>query len=129
MGRRICISSSPRYLSFAQYLKSIKLLTILQKEHPLFKRQDDNLIAVVELDLKEALTGWQRTISTIDGKQVPVRGGGPTPPGFRETFPNLGMPKSKGKNKDERGDMIVEVKVKFPTSLTLAQKSHLKEIL
>jgi len=35
------------------------------------------------------------------------------------------MPKSKSKNKDERGDMIVEVKVKFPTSLTLAQKSHL----
>lgn len=102
---------------------------ITEKEHPLFKRQDDNLIAVIELDLKEALTGWQRTISTIDGKQVPVRGGGPTPPGYRETFPHLGMPKGKGKNKDERGDMIVEVKVKFPASLTLAQKSHLKEIL
>ena len=104
-------------------------LISLQKDHPLFKRQDDNLVAVIELDLKEALTGWQRTISTIDGKQVPVRGGGPTPPGYRETFPHLGMPKSKSKNKDERGDMIVEVKVKFPTSLTLAQKSHLKEIL
>ena len=106
-----------------------KRLISLQKDHPLFKRQDDNLVAVIELDLKEALTGWQRTISTIDGKQVPVRGGGPTPPGYRETFPHLGMPKSKSKNKDERGDMIVEVKVKFPSSLTLAQKSHLKEIL
>ena len=110
-------------------LLSSKLLTPRQKEHPLFKRQDDNLIATIELDLKEALTGWQRTISTIDGKQVPVRGGGPTAPGFRETFPHLGMPKSKGKNRDERGDMIVEVKVKFPTSLTLAQRSQLKEIL
>lgn len=102
---------------------------ITEKEHPLFRRQDDDLVAVIELDLKESLTGWQRTISTIDGKQVPVRGGGPTPPGYRETFPHLGMPKSKSKTKDERGDMIVEVKVKFPTSLTLAQKSHLKEIL
>ena len=109
--------------------QSLKMLTTRQKEHPLFKRQDDNLVATIELDLKEALTGWQRTISTIDGKQVPVRSGGPTPPGFRETFPHLGMPKSKGKNRDERGDMIVEVKVKFPTSLTLAQKSQLKEIL
>ena len=81
----------------------------------------------MELELKEALTGWKRTIPTIDGKQIPVSGGGPTAPGFRETFPERGMPKSK--KPSDRGDMIVEVKVKFPTSLTLAQKSQLKEIL
>ena len=44
-------------------------------------------MAVVELELKEALTGWKRTIPTIDGKQIPVSGGGPTAPGYRETFP------------------------------------------
>lgn len=102
-------------------------LTLLQKEHPLFKREDDNLKIVIELDLKEALTGWRRTISTIDGKQMPVSSGGPTSPGFRETFPHQGMPKSK--RPMERGDMIVEVKVKFPSSLTLAQKNQLKDIL
>ncbi|MCJ1456610.1 hypothetical protein MMC28_006972 [Mycoblastus sanguinarius] len=100
---------------------------VTEKPHSLFTREEDNLKAVIELELKEALTGWQRTISTIDGKQVPVRGGGPTAPGFRETFPHLGMPKSK--KPSERGDMIVEVKVKFPSSLTVAQKSHLKGIL
>ena len=98
-----------------------------QKEHPVFRRDGDNLVAPIELDLKEALTGWRRTIPTIDGKQIPVSGGGPTAPGFRETFPERGMPKSK--KPSDKGDMIVEVKVKFPTSLTLAQKSHLKEIL
>lgn len=81
----------------------------------------------MELELKEALTGWKRTLPTIDGKQIPVSGGGPTAPGFRETFPERGLPRSK--KPTERGDMIVEVKVKFPTSLTLAQKTHLKEIL
>lgn len=99
----------------------------IQKEHPLFTREDDNLRAVIELDLKEALTGWKRTIGTIDGKQLPISGGGPTQPGFKENFPNLGMPKSK--KPTERGDMIVEVKVKFPSSLTPAQKAQLKEIL
>ena len=93
----------------------------------MFKREDDNLRAVIELDLKEALTGWKRTIATIDGKQVPISGGGPTQPGFKESFPNLGMPKSK--KPTERGDMIVEIKVKFPTSLTPAQKAKLKEVL
>ena len=84
-------------------------------------------MAVVELDLKEALTGWKRTIPTIDGKQIPVSGGGPTAPGFREPFPERGMPKSK--KPSDRGDMIVEVKVKFPKSLTPAQKTQLREIL
>lgn len=100
---------------------------ITEKPHPIFKREDDTLLAVIELDLKEALTGWKRTISTIDGKQVPLSSGGPTGPGFRETFPSLGMPKSK--KPTERGDMIVEVKVKFPSSLTPAQKSKLRDIL
>ena len=99
----------------------------VQKQHSTFRREGDNLVATVDLDLKEALTGWKRTIPTIDGKQIPVSGGGPTAPGFRETFPERGMPKSKKPN--DRGDMIVEVKVKFPTSLTLAQKSQLKDIL
>lgn len=102
-------------------------MSFLQKPHNAFKREDDNLRHVIELDLKEALTGWSRTIGTIDGKQVPASGGGPTYPGYVITFPHLGMPKSK--KPSERGDMLVEVKVKFPSSLTAAQKSHLKEIL
>lgn len=93
----------------------------------MFKRDGDNIRAEVEIDLKEALTGWKRTIATIDGKQVPVSGGGPTPPGYETTFPSLGMPKSK--KPTERGDFIVKVKVKFPTTLTPAQKTRLKEIL
>lgn len=99
----------------------------LQKEHPLFKRDGDDLRMTIELDLKEALTGWQRTVSTIDGRQLPASGGGPTQPGYEIRFPNQGMPKRK--NPSDRGDMIVQVKVKFPTSLTQAQKSKLKEIL
>ena len=56
-----------------------------------------------------------------------VSGGGPTAPGHVIPYPNLGMPKSK--KPAERGDMLVEVKVKFPASLTVAQKSKLREIL
>ena len=93
----------------------------------MFKREGDDLRAMVELDLKEALTGWKKTITTIDGKQVQVSGGGPTQPDHEIRYPELGMPKSK--KLGERGDMIVQVKVKFPSSLTPQQKSQLKEIL
>ena len=99
----------------------------MQKAHPVFKREGDDLRVVLELDLKEALTGWKRTIGTIDGKQVPVSGGGPTQPGYEERFPNLGMPRRK--NISDRGDMVVQIKVKFPSNLSQTQKTRLKEIL
>jgi len=81
----------------------------------------------VEIDLKEALTGWKRTVKTIDGKQVNVGSAGPTGPTYTDRFPNLGMPKSK--KPTERGDFVVGVKINFPTKLSVEQKAKLKEIL
>ncbi|KAK4548421.1 hypothetical protein LTR36_009331 [Oleoguttula mirabilis] len=104
-------------------------LHFIVKEKPdaLFTREGDDIRHTVEIDLKEALTGWKRTVQTIDGKQVNVSSGGPTQPTFQERFPQLGMPKSK--TPTQRGDFIVSVRIKFPTSLTADQKQKLKDIL
>jgi len=98
-----------------------------QKEHRLFKRDGDDILLKVELDLKEALTGWKRTVTTIDGKSINLERSGPTQPGSQDSYPNLGMPLSK--KPDQRGNFIVQYAVKFPTSLTAEQKRKLKEIL
>lgn len=100
---------------------------VKEKAHPLFTRDGDDIRHTVEIDLKEALTGWKRTVSTIDGKQVNVSSGGPTQPTWEERYPQLGMPKSK--TPTQRGDFVVGVRIKFPTSLTADQKKKLKEIL
>ncbi|EGC48921.1 conserved hypothetical protein [Histoplasma capsulatum var. duboisii H88] len=100
---------------------------ITEKDHPTLKREGDDLITTIEIPLKEALTGWNRTVTTIEGKQLRVSGAGPTQPNFEEKFPSLGMPKSKFPG--QRGDLIVKVQIKFPTILTQAQKTKLKEIL
>ena len=100
---------------------------VTEKPHPTLKREGDNIRTTVELDLKEALTGWKKTVTTIDGKQLSVSGSGPTQPGYEERFPHLGMPLSK--RPSERGDFIAEVKVNFPRSLTAAQKTKLKDAL
>jgi DnaJ family protein B protein 4 len=99
----------------------------VQKAHPLFTREGDDIRCTLEIELKEALTGWRRTVQTIDGKQLQVSSSGPSGPNFEERYPHLGMPKSK--KPTERGDFVVGVKIKFPTSLTAAQKEKLKEIL
>ena len=100
---------------------------VSEKPHATFTRDGDDLKTTVELSLKEALTGWKKTVTTIDGKQLSVSGGGPTQPGYQERFPHLGMPLPK--KPTERGDFVVEVKVKFPASLTAAQKTELKKVL
>ncbi|KAI5365508.1 putative DnaJ domain, Chaperone J-domain superfamily [Septoria linicola] len=100
---------------------------VKEKAHPLFVRDGDDIKHTVEISLKEALTGWKRTVSTIDGKQLSVSSAGPTNPDWSEKFPGQGMPKSKTPN--VRGDFIVGVKIKFPASLTPQQKTQLKEIL
>ncbi|KAF7542647.1 hypothetical protein G7046_g10134 [Stylonectria norvegica] len=98
-----------------------------EKEHPLYSREDNDLVHPVTLDLKEALTGWKRTVTTIDGRQLPLDKGGPTQPGSEERYPGLGMPISK--KPGQRGDFVIRYKVNFPSSLTAAQKQKLREIL
>jgi len=98
-----------------------------QKPHPLFVRDGDDLIHTVDLDLKEALTGWKRTVTTIDGKNLNIDKSGPTQPGSTESYPGLGMPISK--KPGQRGNFIIKYNVKFPTTLTAQQKSQLRQIL
>lgn len=98
-----------------------------EKEHPLFKREDNDIVHTVTLELKEALTGWKRTVTTIDGRQLNLDKGGPTQPGSEERYPGLGMPISK--KPGQRGDFVVRYKINFPSSLTATQKQKLKEIL
>ncbi|OCL03842.1 DnaJ-domain-containing protein [Glonium stellatum] len=100
---------------------------IQEKPHPLFTRVGDDIKHTIDIDLKEALTGWKRTVQTIDGKQLAVSSPGPTGPTYEDRFPGLGMPKSK--KPTERGDFIVGVRIKFPPSLTQAQKDILKDVL
>ncbi|KAJ5317862.1 hypothetical protein PENANT_c004G02592 [Penicillium antarcticum] len=102
-------------------------LIVKELDHPTFKRSGDNLVTTVELSLKEALTGWERIVKTIDGKSIRVSKPGPTQPGHEEHYPGLGMVISK--NPSERGDLVVRVNVKFPTSLTSSQKDLIRDVL
>ncbi|KAH7033165.1 uncharacterized protein B0I36DRAFT_240909 [Microdochium trichocladiopsis] len=98
-----------------------------EKPHPLFVREGDDLIHTVDLPLKEALTGWKRTVTTIDAKQINIEKTGPTGPGSSDTYPGLGMPISK--KPGERGNFIIKYNIIFPKTLTAQQKQQLREIL
>ncbi|KKY36716.1 putative dnaj heat shock family protein [Diaporthe ampelina] len=98
-----------------------------EKPHPIYTRDGDDLSMTVDLELKEALTGWKRTVTTIDGRQLSLDKSGPTQPGSHDVYPGQGMPISK--KPGQRGNFIIKYNVKFPTSLTAQQKEALKGIL
>lgn len=98
-----------------------------EKKHPLFTREGDDVYYTIELDLKEALTGWKRTVATIDGRQINIEKSGPTQPGSKDEYPGQGMPVSK--KPGTRGAFVVTYQVNFPTTLTPEQKRKLRDIL
>ncbi|KAI8346639.1 DnaJ domain-containing protein [Mortierella sp. GBAus27b] len=105
------------------------VFTLEEKPHTIFTRQGNDLVMNVELTLLEALTGFSKTIKTLDGRTLPVSASGSRviQPGQEERFPGEGMPITK--KPGEKGDMVVKYVVKFPTQLTAAQKEGLKKVL
>ena len=46
------------------------IIVLDQKDHPVFQRQDENLIMKMELKLAEALCGFRKTVETLDNRTL-----------------------------------------------------------
>ncbi|KAG0362197.1 hypothetical protein BC939DRAFT_488358 [Gamsiella multidivaricata] len=105
------------------------VFTLEEKPHPIFRREGNDLMMNLELTLLEALTGFSKAVKTLDGKTLPVSASSSRiiSPGQEERFPGEGMPISK--KPGQKGDLIVKYVVKFPASLTTAQRDGLKKLL
>ena len=98
-----------------------------EKPHSVYKREGDNLRITIRLTLVEALTGFQKTIKTLDDRTLSVNNTKSVIHSGQESrVPNEGMPNSKT---GKKGDLIITYDVKFPTSLTDAQKEGIKKAL
>ncbi|KAI7897931.1 uncharacterized protein BX663DRAFT_556253 [Cokeromyces recurvatus] len=98
-----------------------------EKPHSVYKREGDNLRITIQLTLVEALTGFHKTIKTLDDRTLSVNNTKSVVHSGQESrVPNEGMPNSKTGRK---GDLLITYEVKFPTSLTDAQKEAIKKAL
>lgn len=98
-----------------------------EKPHAVYKREGDNLRITVSLSLAEALTGFQKTIKTLDDRTLSVSNTkSVVQPGQESRVPNEGMPNSKT---GKKGDLIITYEVKFPTTLSEQQKDGIKNLL
>lgn len=92
------------------------IFVIAEKSHSFYVRRADDLYCELEITLFEALGGMNQTINTLDKRMLLLK----TDPGEVISFGSCrsiyqeGMPKQR--NPIERGNLIVQFKVKFPDS-------------
>ncbi|CAH3042484.1 unnamed protein product [Porites lobata] len=106
------------------------IIILDEKEHPLYKRNDMDLRRKMELELVEALCGFQRTIDMLDQRKLVITSlaGDVIKPGDVKCVMNEGMPRYR--SPFEKGRLIITFEVKFPPDgfITPASLSQLEQL-
>lgn len=103
------------------------IFVVDEKPHAVFKRDDNDLIVHLRISLLDALTGKTLNLTTLDGRELTIPVQDIVKPGQELTVQNEGMPISKEPGK--KGNLRIKFEVKFPSRLTLEQKSDLRRVL
>ena len=97
-------------------------LVLRQQRHRRFVRQEDNLATDLEISLHEALTGFRRPLTHLDGRRVWLEDSEVSRPGQRKRLRGFGMPRFRGRGK---GDLLVQLSVAFPTTPLTGESARL----
>ncbi|MDR0630829.1 MAG: molecular chaperone DnaJ [Holosporales bacterium] len=92
--------------------------------HKLFKRSENDILCSVPISMIMATLGGEIQISDLDGNICSVNISPGTQTGSKFVIKGIGMPIL---NSSRRGNMIIEVIVETPTSLSKRQKELLEE--
>jgi len=107
--------------------------TIVSEPHSVFRRDGVHLRHTVVLTLKEALLGFSRDISHLDGHLVKIQQRDVTTPFTVLTFKGEGMPSlavaSGWSTSSERGDLFVDFLIRFPETLSSKQQAEVTRLL
>jgi len=97
---------------------------VVERPHPMFRRQGDDLHCTVEVPMTAAALGTTVRLETLDGpRPVEVRPG--TQSGQVLTLPELGVTHLR---RPGRGDLLVHIEVRTPTRLDAEQEELLRKL-
>mmetsp|Transcript_20775 Transcript_20775/g.30762 ORF Transcript_20775/g.30762 Transcript_20775/m.30762 type:complete len:369 (+) Transcript_20775:78-1184(+) len=102
------------------------ILTIDTLPHPEFTRRGNDLFITMEIQLLEALVGFERTIIHLDGHPVLIKKTVVSRPWEVLVIPGEGMPKRNSHGK--YGTLSVKLDIVFPAKLTLEQQDGIRDI-
>jgi DnaJ-class molecular chaperone len=99
-------------------------IEITVREHPVFKRQGDNIIVEVPVTFGEAVLGAKIEVPTIDGIAAMTLPPG-TQGGQRFKLSGKGFPSTKSGG---RGDQLITIRITVPKNIPDRAKSAIREI-
>ncbi|KAL1408814.1 DnaJ-related protein scj1 [Vanrija albida] len=88
-------------------------------------RKESGLVGRVTLSVAEALLGFERNVTSLDGRTIPLGRSGTTQPGEVEVIEGEGMPSY---HDIPQGDMYIEYSVVFPTSVSDGTRKKLVDV-
>ncbi len=91
--------------------------------HPSFTRRSDDLVVEVPVSFAEAALGADVRVPTLDGEHVTVRVPAGTPSGKTFRVRGRGVPR-----KGRTGDLLAELVVSVPSSLTDEQRAAIEQL-
>jgi DnaJ-class molecular chaperone len=100
------------------------IIIVLVEPHTRFERQGAHLITSLDVSVWESLVGTEKTLVTIDGSHVKISVPELSTDQLMLRLPNRGMPIKAGTK--SRGDMLVRLKVRMPTTLTQQQREQIQ---
>jgi len=100
-------------------------ITLRIKPHAYFRRQGNNIIYELPINIAQAALGVEAVVPTIDGEEEVLRIQAGTQNGRTYTLRDKGVPYLR---RNGRGDQIVVVRVAVPTRLTERQRELLEEL-
>lgn len=103
------------------------IFVVEEKEHPVFKRERDNLVVETTVSLKEALCGTHVMVRTLSGRNLKINIRDIIHQGYEKIVAGEGMPSQK--NPEQKGDLIIRFSVSMPRFLNDQQKQELSNIL
>ena len=103
------------------------IMTIKENKHPFFKeRKGKDLYADINLNLKEALLGYNKKITHLDEREFYIESDKVTQPNEERIIIGEGMPVHKFPS--QKGDLHINFNVILPKSLNKKEKELIKEI-
>ncbi|KAJ9454307.1 DnaJ protein ERDJ3B [Diplonema papillatum] len=111
---------------FVDRLPGDVVFVVESAAHPLFKRRGSDLYMNVRVSVVEAVTGFHRQFTHLDGHSFEVKSADPTEHGTVLRLEGKGLPAYR---EDAAGDLHVSIEVEFPSALTDSQKSSLESLL
>ncbi|CAI9754598.1 unnamed protein product [Fraxinus pennsylvanica] len=103
------------------------IFVVDEKPHPVYTRDGNNLVVKQEVSLLESLAGKTFELVTLDARNITIPVLEIIKPGHEVVVPNEGMPISKDPRK--KGNLRIQIGVRYPTRFTEMQKHELRRIL